>query len=599
MLRFKFKPLRVLIALSFAFFPTLASASPALGNTCLQPHQVAQLVTPQPNEDGSPDVQTIQTCGGDDVSYQIPLSGPVTFDGVSFTSLFVTTNSVIAFGQPDGTFHDFPMTPSISLFSQDWVAYPTVRADEAFTISHSHVGFQVTLKVRPYGNQGTPTVSTIVFTASYNEDRTLNISYYADNVDQYNTRTGVRLNDGTVVPFEQAGIVQEEEIPVAPGEPEPEPTLFISAPENLQATLEGNTISLTWDAPTDNNTPIERYAIFWSYDNFETGFAISSTTTSATITDVPDDVTVSVKVRADNDSEVVFSDFSQPVVVIVPPAPIPTNPAPSEPETDPSPTDPETENPSEDSSNPLPSPSPEEPVVQEPVEQPTETPTEPAPSPEELQPTPLPTPIPSDPEPVAPVVPPTTPVVPEPEPLVEPSPEPTTQPQPVETAQPVPPTTEPEEPSLEPSPENPITSVTELPEVISPEILMQVDLTQIVATDLSSAQVEALITAALAIFETAEQGSPEYEQALDALYLAAQADDIVLDESLAAIPLLGDVLGGAIDALNALGNAGSDMSPQVREQSERVIIAAIIVGQIALMATSNAAMVVAMNARNP
>jgi hypothetical protein len=598
MLRFKFKPLRVLIALSFAFFPTLASASPALGNTCLQPHQVAQLATPQPNEDGSPNVQTIQTCGGDDVSYQIPLSGPVTFDGVSFTSLFVTTNSVIAFGQPDGTFHDFPMTPSISLFSQDWVAYPTVRADEAFTISHSHVGFQVTLKVRPYSNQGTPTVSTIVFTASYNEDRTLNISYYADNVDQYNTRTGVRLNDGTVVPFEQAGIVQEEEIPVAPGEPEPEPTLFISAPENLQATLEGNTISLTWDAPTDNNTPIERYAIFWSYDNFETGFAISSTTTSATITDVPDDVTVSIKVRADNDSEVVFSDFSQPVVVIVPPAPIPTNPAPSEPETDPSPTDPETENPSEDSSNPLPSPSPEEPVVQEPVEQPTETPTEPAPSPEELQPTPLPTPTPSEPEPVAPVVPPTTPVAPEPETSQEPQPEPAPQPQPQETTQPVPPATEPVELSPESPSEKTITSAKDLPEVISPSQLMQIDLTQVVGTDLTVAQAQALIDAALAVFETAEQGSLEYQQALDALFLAAQQDDIVLDEALAAIPLLGDALSSAVELINFLGNAGSDMSPEVRATAEKAVVAAVIVVQIALSAVSMAGIATTVNLRS-
>ena len=593
MLSQRFRLSRVLIALSLAFFPTLASASPALANTCLQPHEVAQLTTPQPNADGSPNVQTIQTCGGDDVSYQIPLSGPVTFDGVSFTSLFVTTNSVIAFGQPDGTFHDFPMTPSISLFSQDWVAYPTFRADEAFTITHSHVGFQVTLKVRPYSNQGTPTVSTIVFTASYNEDRTLNISYYADNVDQYNTRTGVRLNDGTVVPFEQAGIVQEEEIPVAPGEPEPEPTLFISAPENLQATLEGNTISLTWDAPTDNNTPIERYAIFWSYDNFETGFAISSTTTSATITNVPDDVTVSIKVRADNDSELVFSDFSQPVVVIVPPAPIPTNPAPSDPETNPSPTEPETENPSEDSSNPTPSPEQPNPVAPQP--EPTPDPTQ-SPTPQPVEPSPTPTP--SEPEPVAPIVPPTQPVVPEPETSLEPQPEPAPQPQPQETVQPVPPTTEPVAPSPELPSEETITSAQDLPEVISPAQLMQVDLSQIVATDLTVAQAKALIEAALAVFETAEQGTPEYQQALDALFLAAQQDDIVLDEALAAIPLLGDALAGAVELINFLGNAGADMSPEVRATAEKAVVAAIIVVQAALSAVSIAGIATTVNLRS-
>jgi hypothetical protein len=126
---------------------------------------------------------------------------------------------------------------------------------------------------------------------------------------------------------------------------------------------------------------------------------------------------------------------------------------------------------------------------------------------------------------------------------------------------------------------------------------MSIDLEEIVATDLTEEQAEALIEAALETFETAEQGSPEYEQALEALFVAAQQDDIVLDESLVAIPLLGDALSGAVELVNFLGNAGADMSPQVREDSERVIVAAVIVGQIALMATSNATMVVAMNAR--
>jgi len=766
MLSQRYRLSRVLIALSLAFFPTLASASPALANTCLQPHQVQNLTTPAPNEDGSPNVQTITTCGGDDVSYQIPLSGPVVFDGVTFNSLFVTTNSVIAFGAPDGTFHDFPMTPSISLFSQDWVAYPTFRLDEAFTISHSHRGFQVTLKVRPYGNQGTPTLTTIVFTASYKADRSLDISYYADNVDQYQTRTGVRLNNGTVVPFEQAGIVEEEVIPVVPGEPEPDPAPtitqtevgdgtitvspqadssvsatawryqvttsqgncvnpyadqtittentsspialsgltngceytvrvatwngaaeslytqvlaipvmpFISVPTDVQAQLNGNEITLTWDAPTESTVPIERYAIFWSYDDFETGYAISSTTTSATIT-VPDGVTVTIKIRADNDSEVVFSDFSQPVVVIVPPAPIPPTP-PTTPEgaitvneggsaniTAPtgqriasisayygSPDDGTlgadvssilTElfagstsatiaadnaiyqdtapgiskvliflvtyeaDPNFVEPTPTPTPEPTNPVVPEP--EPTPTPTEPPVV--EPTPTPTPTPSPSEPAPVVPVVPPTQPVVPEPEPSLEPEPEETLIPQPQEPEQPEQPTTEPvelspepvePEPSPEPSPseEEPITSVEDLPEEITPEVLMAIDLDEIVATDLSPAQVEALIEAALETFETAEQGSPEYEQALDALYLAAQADDIVLDEALAAIPLLGDVLGGALDVLNALGNAGSDMSPQVREQSEKTIVAAVIVAQIALSAVSMAGIATTVNLRS-
>ena len=629
-------------------------SSPAKANACLQPHQVDSLTTPLPNSDGSPNVQTINTCGGDDVSYRIPLSGPVVFDGVTFNSLFVTTNSVIAFGQPDGTFHDFPMTPSISLFSQDWVAYPTFRTDEAFTIAHSHQGFQVTLKVRPYGNQGTPTLTTIVFTASYKSDRSLDISYYADNVDQYNTRTGVRLNNGTVVPFEQAGIVEEETIPVVPGEPEPIPAPsitqtevgdgtitvspeanvsvsatawryqvitsqsncvnpyadqtittenisspislsgltngceytvrvaswdgtteslytqvlaipvmpFISVPNDVQAELNGNEITITWSAPTDNTVPVERYAIFWSYDDFETGFAISSTITSATIT-VPDGVTVSIKVRADNDSEVVFSDFSQPVVVVVPPAagPIPSpEPSPTVPvEPEPQPSTPV---------NPEPEPS------QEPSPEPTRPsqPQEPEPP---IQPTPepgIPSPEPSPNPPITPV----DPIIPEPEgeTQVEPKPEPETIP-PTEESTPEPtpseePVKEPEENEPEPLPE---------PEPSSPTEKLG-ELANIDPSALTDDQALELFAIALEIFETAEVGSEEYQQALDALMIVAQSDDLELAAELAAIPLLGDIAGAILDVFNDLGNVGSDMSPQVRETAEKIVVVSIVVTQI-------------------
>jgi hypothetical protein len=118
-------------------------------------------------------------------------------------------------------------------------------------------------------------------------------------------------------------------------------------------------------------------------------------------------------------------------------------------------------------------------------------------------------------------------------------------------------------------------------------------------TSLTEEQVTVLVSIALETFETAEKGSPEYEQALDLLLVAAQADDIVLDEELAAIPLIGNVAGAAVEVFNALGNAGADMSPQVREQSEKVVIAAVIVGQIALTATSAATSAAAAAARRP
>jgi hypothetical protein len=209
--------------------------------------------------------------------------------------------------------------------------------------------------------------------------------------------------------------------------------------------------------------------------------------------------------------------------------------------------------------------------------------------------------------PVEPVVPPTNPVDPTPEPSQDPEPIVPPAIQPEEPEQVMPPTEELEE-SVEPSPEptpsiiepeeESITSAEDLPVDISSEELLNIDLDQIEATDLSEAQVEALIAAALEIFETAEPGSEEYEQALEALFVAAQQDDIVLDEALAAIPLLGDVLGGATELLNFFGNAGADMSPEVREDSEKVVVTAIVAVQAALSAISISGIATTVNIRN-
>jgi hypothetical protein len=259
--------------------------------------------------------------------------------------------------------------------------------------------------------------------------------------------------------------------------------------------------------------------------------------------------------------------------------------------------------------NPTPEPSPE-PTPEEPTPSPTPTPE---PSPEEPTPSPSPTPEPSPeptPSPVLPVEPspePTNPVNPTPEPSQDPEPivPPTIQPE--EPEQVVLPTEEPEE-SVEPSPEptpsiiepeeESITSAEELPVELSSEELLEIDLDKIEATDLSEAQVEALVEAALEVFETAEPGSEEYEQALDALFLAASADDIVLDEDLAAIPLLGDALGGAIELVNFLGNAGADMSPSVREDSEKIVVTAVVAVQAALSAVSISGIATTVNIRN-
>ena len=183
-------------------------------------------------EDTAPAVTTIVTNGGDDSSYQIPISVEVVYDGVTYTNIYATTNSVITFGRPDGTYWAYPQTPSISVESRDWWALPYIMADTHFIINVSSGGFQVDGAYRPYGSYSGD-VTNIVITAQIQTDGTVAYTYATFGPLWGDERTGARLNDGTVVTLEQAGVTQVvappvlEPEPVAPTpepSPSPEPT---------------------------------------------------------------------------------------------------------------------------------------------------------------------------------------------------------------------------------------------------------------------------------------------------------------------------------------------------------------------------------------
>jgi hypothetical protein len=538
--------LRLFAAIFVVAIPLFGLPSAANAN-CVNPGQEAAAAAVQQNASTEPVVVELNTCGGDDTSYQIPLSVDVTFDGVVYSNIYATTNSVITFGRPDGTYWTYPSTPSISLYSFDWVVYPQWRNDEHLIIRSSDGGFQVDISARPIWLQSATEPTRIVITAAILSDGSVAMAYTLSGPEypEYNPRTGVRLTDGSIVDFETYGIQETEEAPELAPEPTEEPPFVQPTPEPTPEPTptpepaptqtppfipEGATVypeGYSVEVVAPEGQRISNVSGYYGDPNDSTqGQDVSSILFEVLGGETSGTVSVS-------------NDFFE------------NDPAPGTPKV----------------LILL--------IVYEDIP---------------LEPTPETSPVPQPVEPVAPAVPPTTPVVPEPETSQEPEPQPTTPPQPQETAPPIQPTTPPVAPSPTPSPEptppviepevKPITSVEELPTVISAAQLMQVDLAQIVATDLTEAQAEALVAAALETFETAEQGSEEYQQALEALFVAAQQDDIVLDEALAAIPLLGDVLGGATELINFLGNAGSDMSPEVRETSEKIVVTAVIVTQI-------------------
>jgi hypothetical protein len=125
----------------------------------------------------------------------------------------------------------------------------------------------------------------------------------------------------------------------------------------------------------------------------------------------------------------------------------------------------------------------------------------------------------------------------------------------------------------------------DLPAEITADNLLTTDLSKVDPTEMTPEQADQLKEAALEVFETAEEGSEAYEQALDALYLAAEQDDIVLDPALAAIP----GLAAATELVNFLGNAGADMSPKKREESQKVVVTAVVAAGAAIQSAAAAA----------
>jgi len=87
----------------------------------------------------------------------------------------------------------------------------------------------------------------------------------------------------------------------------------------------------------------------------------------------------------------------------------------------------------------------------------------------------------------------------------------------------------------------------------------------------------------------APEPEPVQETPAEVLMAAAVEDDPELPEELAAIPVLGVAAQAVMEAFNALGNVGADMSPEVREEAQKTVVASVIVSQVATTASAAAA----------
>lgn len=101
--------------------------------------------------------------------------------------------------------------------------------------------------------------------------------------------------------------------------------LILNPPRDLVVTSSNDSkVYLSWDAPEQSNVEVERYAIFWSEDNFASGWGISSNSTNAVVENLDSGREYQFKVRADNDTLGIYSEWSNVVSGETQPAPTTT-----------------------------------------------------------------------------------------------------------------------------------------------------------------------------------------------------------------------------------------------------------------------------------
>lgn len=430
------------VATSAAFFPLIVFTDSAYA-TCLNTTQTAAIAAaaaPTPQGE-TPTVTTIETCGGDDVSYRVPVTTTITFDGQQFNSVYATTNSVITFGRPDNTYWAYPTTPSISLYSMDWFVYPQAHPDEHLIINSSDGGFQVDIAARPccdgrpVTNIANPT--NIIITAAINTDGTVAIAYSVTGPTyEGQTRTGVRLNDGSIVTLAQYGVVQVETSPtlapdaggttispepsVSPtsspspsASPSPSPSPTPTLTQSPEPSVSPSTTASPTPSPSASSEPSPTSSP--SPSDGATATASPSPTASPVVepTNIPTQTPDPEPSPAPQPSPAP----TPPPVPAPQPAPrpepivLPIEPAPApEPEPTPIPEPEPSVDVPVDQNTPEPAPAPEPPAVEEPAPSPQEPATPPS---EEEIPTPQPDPAPIVPDDTVPVAPPENVDVPE------------------------------------------------------------------------------------------------------------------------------------------------------------------------------------------
>jgi hypothetical protein len=205
--------------------------------------------------------------GDDDSAYAANLPFTLSLGSTEYNNVFISTNGTLTFGSPDGTYWDYPQTPSVSVAGFDWV---TFGQGAYLSFGSTANTFCAEWSVRPFP-QSTGELTQIRLVIDRSDDGGWHGEVVTFGWTPENLRRGIRFEQGQPVvaiaaAFDVNGGVPVEvapapvpssftEPPVLPS-PTPEPIQSVEPTLNPEPTPTPEPTQVASPEPTPTDTPL-------------------------------------------------------------------------------------------------------------------------------------------------------------------------------------------------------------------------------------------------------------------------------------------------------------------------------------------------------
>jgi hypothetical protein len=195
--------------------------------------------------------------GDDDSAFAANLPYTLKLGLTEYENVYVSTNGTLTFGRADGTYWDYPQTPSVSVAGYDWV---TFGQGAYLSFGSTENTFCAEWSVRPFP-QSTGELTQIRLVINKYPNGTWHGEIVTFGWTPDNLRRGIRFEQGQpVVPIEAAFDVGDSGIPVeVPPAPTPpsftEPPTIPSESPTPEVTPEPTILPSPTEIPSPTPTP--------------------------------------------------------------------------------------------------------------------------------------------------------------------------------------------------------------------------------------------------------------------------------------------------------------------------------------------------------